>query len=49
MLRAKFETFEKQREYFLKVKEKLGVGSKKLSEKLGLKSLKCDNTLQEKH
>jgi len=38
MERAKFETLEKQREFFIKVKEKLGVGAKKLSKKVGLKS-----------
>jgi hypothetical protein len=38
MLRAKFEPLEKQREFFLKVKKKLGMGSKNISKKLGLKS-----------
>ena len=38
MKRAKFETLEKQRDFFIKVKKKLGIGSKKLAERLGLKS-----------
>lgn len=38
MKRSKFETSEKQREFFIEVKEKLGVGAKELSKKLGLKS-----------
>ena len=38
MKRAKFENLEKQRDFFIKVKKKLGIGSKKLSERLGLKS-----------
>ena len=38
MKRAKFENLEKQREFFIKVKKKLGIGSRKLSKKLGLKS-----------
>jgi len=38
MKRAKFESQEKQREFFINVKEKLGIGAKKLSEILNLKS-----------
>lgn len=38
MKRAKFETPQKQLEFFLKVKKKLGIGAKELSKKLGLKS-----------
>lgn len=38
MKRAKFESLEAQREFFIDVKKKLGIGSKKLAEKLGLKS-----------
>ncbi len=38
MKRAKFETLEKQRDFFIQVKKKLEMGSKKLAEKLGLKS-----------
>jgi len=41
MKRAKFETLEKQRDFFIKVKKKLGIGSKKLAKKLGLKSRGC--------
>ena len=38
MLRAKFKTPEKQREFFIQVKNKLGIGAKELSKKLNLKS-----------
>lgn len=38
MKRAKFESLKAQREFFIEVKKKLGVGSKRLAEKLGLKS-----------
>jgi hypothetical protein len=38
MKRAKFNPVEKQREFFQKVKDKLGVGSLTLSKKLGLSS-----------
>ena len=38
MKRAKFETLKKQRDFFIRVKKKLDMGSKKLAEKLGLKS-----------
>lgn len=38
MKRARFETPEKQREFFIKVKEKLGVGAVNLSRQLGLNS-----------
>jgi len=38
MKRAKFEPLEKQGDFFIKVKKKLGIGSEKLSKKLGLKS-----------
>jgi len=38
MKRAKFETLKKQRDFFIRVKKKLGIGSKKLAKKLGLKS-----------
>jgi hypothetical protein len=38
MKRAKFETPKKQREFFVEVKKKLGVGAKELSKKLELKS-----------
>ena len=38
MIRAKFKTLEKQREFFISVKKKLGLGAKELSKKLGLKS-----------
>ncbi len=38
MKRAKFETIEEQRKFFINVKKKLGIGSKKISRLLGLKS-----------
>jgi hypothetical protein len=38
MKRAKFENLEKQREFFVLVKKKLGLGAKELSKSLGLKS-----------
>jgi len=38
MKRAKFETPDEQRNFFIDVKKKLGIGSKNLSKKLGLKS-----------
>ena len=38
MKRVKFESPKKQREFFLKVKKKLGIGNKKLATQLGLKS-----------
>jgi hypothetical protein len=38
MNRAKFKTLEAQREFFMEIKEKLGLGAKKLSKKLELKS-----------
>jgi glutaredoxin-related protein len=38
MKRAKFESLEKQRKFFIDVKKKLRMGSRKLAVKLGLKS-----------
>jgi len=38
MKKAKFENLEKQREFFVFVKKKLGLGAKELSKRLGLKS-----------
>lgn len=38
MKRAKFKNPQKQREFFIDVKKKLGIGSKKLSKRLNLKS-----------
>ena len=38
MKRAKFESLKAQRKFFMDVKKKLGVGSKRLAEKLDLKS-----------
>ena len=38
MKRAKFETPENQREFFLGVKKKIGIGAKELSQRLRLKS-----------
>ena len=38
MKRAKFDDLKKQREFFVNVKKELGIGSRKLAKKLGLKS-----------
>jgi len=38
MKRAKFDTLEKQREFFVAVKKKLGIGGRELSKRLDLKS-----------
>ena len=38
MKRAKFESPQKQRDFFIKVKKKLNLGAKKIAEELGLKS-----------
>ncbi|MBS3171022.1 hypothetical protein J4449_00245 [Candidatus Woesearchaeota archaeon] len=38
VLRAKFESLDEQRKFFVEIKKKLGIGSQKISKLLSLKS-----------